>query len=205
MDASPELASGSGAAGAFVNRLRCLTNDELAAVVRRVGAPEPLRPTTSTGAGPRSSCRSSFAGYIARVRQRSRPCRRARRCSTPPGRPRFPTIPSSTRRAPLATSPDRWWRAVPRPRSRSSAEVGRTSSGNSRRRPNRPLPDAPAPTGAYGGHGAVSSASRGGVAPMQRPSASIRSAYRAMSTSFLATFTCSVAMLPAEPELASRL
>jgi len=42
--------------------------------------------------------------------------------------------------------------------------------------------------------------------PMQRPSASIRSAhYRALSTSFLATFTCSVAMLPAEPELASRL
>jgi hypothetical protein len=41
---------------------------------------------------------------------------------------------------------------------------------------------------------------------MQRPSASIRSAhYRALSTSFLATFTCSVAMLPAEPELASRL
>jgi hypothetical protein len=37
MDASPELAGGSGAAGAFVNRLRCLTNDELAAVVRRVG------------------------------------------------------------------------------------------------------------------------------------------------------------------------
>jgi hypothetical protein len=41
---------------------------------------------------------------------------------------------------------------------------------------------------------------------MQRPSASVRSAhYRALSTSFLATFTCSVAMLPAEPELASRL
>ena len=41
---------------------------------------------------------------------------------------------------------------------------------------------------------------------MQRPSASIRSAdERALSTSFLATFTCSVAELPAEPELASRL
>jgi hypothetical protein len=41
---------------------------------------------------------------------------------------------------------------------------------------------------------------------MQRPSASIRSAdERALSTSLLATFTCSVAELPAEPELASRL
>lgn len=41
---------------------------------------------------------------------------------------------------------------------------------------------------------------------MQRPSASIRSAdERALSTSLLATFTCSVAELPAEPERASRL
>ncbi len=36
MDASPALSSGSGPAGAFVDRLRCLTADELAAVVRRV-------------------------------------------------------------------------------------------------------------------------------------------------------------------------
>jgi hypothetical protein len=41
---------------------------------------------------------------------------------------------------------------------------------------------------------------------MQRLSASIRSAhYRVLSTSFLATFTCSLAMLPAELELASHL
>jgi len=41
---------------------------------------------------------------------------------------------------------------------------------------------------------------------MQRPSASVRSAdERALSTSCLATFTCSVAELPPEPELASRL
>jgi hypothetical protein len=38
MDVSPELAAGSEAAGAFVSRLRCLTNEELAAVVRGVGA-----------------------------------------------------------------------------------------------------------------------------------------------------------------------
>lgn len=107
MDASPELAGGSGAAGAFVSRLRCLTNDELAAVVRRVGGTRATVADDLDWCGPRSPCRSSFAGYIARVRQRSRPRRRARRCSTPPGRLRCPTIPSSTRRAPLATSPDR--------------------------------------------------------------------------------------------------
>jgi hypothetical protein len=55
MDASPELAGGSGAAGAFVSRLRCLTHDELAAVVRRVGA------TPATAADDLDLCRATVA------------------------------------------------------------------------------------------------------------------------------------------------
>ena len=55
MDASPELGGGSGAAGAFVNRLRCLTNDELAAVLRRVGG------TRVTAADDLDWCRATVA------------------------------------------------------------------------------------------------------------------------------------------------
>jgi hypothetical protein len=55
MHASPDLAGGSGAAGAFVTRLRCLTNDELAAVVRRVGG------TRATAADDLDVCRATVA------------------------------------------------------------------------------------------------------------------------------------------------
>ena len=59
MDASPELAGGSGAAGAFVSRLRCLTHHELAAVVRRVGG------TRATAADDRDLCRATVAVSVA--------------------------------------------------------------------------------------------------------------------------------------------
>lgn len=55
MDASPELAGGSGAAGAFVSRLRCLTNDEFVAVVRGVGD------TRATAADDLDWCRATVA------------------------------------------------------------------------------------------------------------------------------------------------
>ena len=55
MHASPDLAGGSGAAGAFVTRLRCLTHDELAAVVRRVGG------TRATAADDLDLCRATVA------------------------------------------------------------------------------------------------------------------------------------------------
>src|SRR5215204_5493336 len=51
----PELGGGSGAAGAFVSRLRCLTNDELAGVLRRVGG------TRVTAADDLDWCRATVA------------------------------------------------------------------------------------------------------------------------------------------------
>ena len=67
MDASPELAGGSEAAGAFVSRLRCLTNDELAAVVGRVGG------TRATAADDLDVCRATVAVSVElRRRHRSR-------------------------------------------------------------------------------------------------------------------------------------
>ncbi len=58
MDAWPELAGGSEVVGAFVNRVRCLTNDELAAVVRRVGG------TRVTAADDLDRCRAMVAVSI---------------------------------------------------------------------------------------------------------------------------------------------
>lgn len=55
MDASPELAGESGAAGVFVGRLRRLTNDDFAAVVRRVGG------TRATVADDLDVCRATVA------------------------------------------------------------------------------------------------------------------------------------------------
>jgi hypothetical protein len=37
MDPSPEFATGGEVADAFVSRLRCLTNEEFAALVQRIG------------------------------------------------------------------------------------------------------------------------------------------------------------------------
>jgi hypothetical protein len=63
MHASPDLAGGSGAAGAFVTRLRCLTHDELAAVVRRVGD------TRATAADDLDWCRATVAVSVELRRQ----------------------------------------------------------------------------------------------------------------------------------------
>lgn len=63
MDASPGLAGGSGAAGAFVGRLRCLTNDELAAVARRVGG------TRAAAADDLDWCRATVAVSVELRRQ----------------------------------------------------------------------------------------------------------------------------------------
>jgi hypothetical protein len=55
MDASPELAIGGEAADAFVSRLRCLTNEEFAALMQRIGR------TRVTAADDLDVCRASVA------------------------------------------------------------------------------------------------------------------------------------------------
>lgn len=67
MDASLEFAGGSAAAGAFVSRLRCLTNEELAAVVRRVGG------TRVTVADDLDVCRATVAVSVE-LRRLHRSC-----------------------------------------------------------------------------------------------------------------------------------
>jgi hypothetical protein len=55
MNASPEFAAGAEAAGAFISRLRRLTNEELAAVMQRIGR------TRATAADDLDVCRASVA------------------------------------------------------------------------------------------------------------------------------------------------
>ena len=172
MDASPELAGGSGAAGAFVGRLRCLTNDELAAVARRVGG------TRATAADDLDLCRATVAVSVELHRlHRSRAAAIASQqvCEAvldAPGAtevPHDPVVHAARAAGDFARS------LVAGGPPRALAVPGRGWEdlvGTPTPRPSRPLPDAPARTGARGGHGVVGISRRSGcdaAAVGQRP------------------------------------